>query len=250
VNCDETHQLIHGYVDDELDLVRSLEVEQHLRDCTACAQTHQRLQALRDSLRAGSLYQRPSAQLKQRIQSALRQARGAKRQRRAAPWRGLAIAASIAAAVFLTWGAVGFLSARFAEDRLIRDVLASHARSVLAVHKVDEISSDRHVVKPWLNEKLGFSPDVADRIDPEFPLVGARLDYLDDQPVAALVYMHGKHLINLFVWPLARDAEAGLKATSSRGYHLYHWTKQGMNYWVVSDLNEEKLQQFVRQIRD
>src|SRR5205085_7907186 len=126
----------------------------------------------------------------------------------------------------------------------------SHARSVLAVQKVDVVSSDRHVVKPWLNDKLGFSPDVADHVDPEFPLAGARLDYLDDQPVAALVYTHGKHLINLFVWPSARDTTTELKTASSRGYHLYHWTQAGMNYWAVSDVNEERLQQFVQRIRD
>jgi anti-sigma factor RsiW len=249
VDCEETRILIHGYVDGELDLVRSLEIEQHLRDCAACSEANQGLQALRDALRTGPHYQRPSAHLKQRIRSALRQASGAKHSRRTAPWRGLAMAASVAAAVLFTWGIVGFLSARFAGDRLMRDVFAAHARSVLAVHKVDVISSDRHEVKPWLNENLGFSPDVADHADPEFPLLGARRDYVDDQPVAALVYTHGKHLINVFVWPSAQESGAGLKTASSRGYHLYHWAKGGMDYWVVSDVSEEKLQQFVQRIR-
>jgi anti-sigma factor RsiW len=246
VNCDETSGLIHGHVDGELDLVRSMEIEQHLRDCASCSQAFQSLRVLRDSLRMEPLYYRPSAHLKMRIQSALRQERQAKSSRRPMPWRGLAIAASLAAAVLLTWSV---LSVRFAQDRLMRDVLASHTRSVLAVQKVDVLSSDRHVVKPWLNDKLGFSPDVADLADPEFPLLGARLDYLDDQPVAALVYMYGKHLINLYVWPSAQVSETGLKTASSRGYHLYHWTKGGMNYWVVSDVNEQTLQQFVQRIR-
>ena len=72
---------------------------------------------------------------------------------------------------------------------------------------------------------------------------------MEDQPVAALVYMHGKHLINLYVWPSPQGSETGLKKASSRGYHLYRWTKDGMNYWVASDVNEETLQQFVQLIR-
>jgi len=247
VTCDETLRLIHGHMDSELDLVHSLEIEQHLRDCADCSQAYQSLQALHDSLGVASLYHRPGALFKQRIQSDLRQGSQAKRSRLPVPWRGLAIAASLAAAVLVTWSV---MSVRFAEDRLIRDVLASHARSVLAAQKVDVVSSDRHVVKPWLNDKLGFSPDVADFAEPEFPLLGARLDFLDNQPVAALAYMHGKHLINLYVWPSAQVAETGLKKTLRRGYHLYHWTTGGMNFWVVSDLNEQTLQQFVQRIRD
>jgi anti-sigma factor RsiW len=247
VNCDETRRLIHGHADGELNLVHSLEIEQHLRDCASCSQAYRNLQALRDSLGAASLYHRPGALLKERIQSALRSGSQAKRSWLPVPWRGLAIAASLAAAVLLIWSV---MSVRFAEDRLMRDVLASHARSVLAVQKVDVVSSDRHVVKPWLNDRLGFSPEVADLAELEFPLLGARLDFLDEQPVAALAYMHGKHLINLYVWPSAQVAETGLERTSRRGYHLFHWTTGGMNFWVVSDLNEQTLQQFVQRIRD
>ena len=53
MDCEETRILIHGYVDGELDLVRSLEIEQHLRDCAACSEANQGLQALRDALRTG-----------------------------------------------------------------------------------------------------------------------------------------------------------------------------------------------------
>jgi len=83
-----------------------------------------------------------------------------------------------------------------------------------------------------------------------FHLEGARIDYLDNRLVAALVYKRDKHLINLYVWPSVRDSETSLKTVSDQGYQLYHWTAAGMNYWVASDLNSTDLQQFVQLIRD
>ena len=47
MNCGETEELIHGFVDSELDLVRNLEMERHLHDCPACSITHERLRAMR-----------------------------------------------------------------------------------------------------------------------------------------------------------------------------------------------------------
>ena len=33
MNCHEIQDLLHGYLDDELDVVSSLAIEQHLQDC-------------------------------------------------------------------------------------------------------------------------------------------------------------------------------------------------------------------------
>jgi anti-sigma factor RsiW len=256
VNCEETRNLIHGYVDGELDLVRSLEIEQHLRECAACSEAHEGLQSLRASLRAGAPYFTSPPSLKRRIQASLRKEDRTKSRTLIAPVRILAGAASVAAAVLLTWGGIHFLSIRADEDRLAQLVVSSHVRSIVAPKPFDEKSSDRHELKPWLNDKLGFSPDVADSTakpglgEHGFRLEGARIDYLDNRLVAALVYKRDKHLINLYVWPSVRDSETSLKTVSDQGYHLYHWTAAGMNYWVASDLNNKDLEQFVQLIRD
>ena len=52
--CQEAQELIHGYVDGELDLVRNLEMERHFQECAACSGAHERLRAdaIRDKSRA------------------------------------------------------------------------------------------------------------------------------------------------------------------------------------------------------
>jgi anti-sigma factor RsiW len=59
VSCEEAQELLHGYLDGELDLVRSLEIERHLQACGSCSQAYQHQQALRSAVRTGSLYLTP-----------------------------------------------------------------------------------------------------------------------------------------------------------------------------------------------
>jgi anti-sigma factor RsiW len=71
MNCKDTEQFIHGYLDGELDLVRSLEVEQHLNECPQCAHSHRTQQSLRASLASGALYFEAPKGLEKRTRSAL-----------------------------------------------------------------------------------------------------------------------------------------------------------------------------------
>ena len=134
-----------------------------------------------------------------------------------------------------------------ADQFLATQLIASHARSLLANHLTDVASSDQHTVKPWLDAKLDFAPAVVDLSSEGFPLIGGRLDYLDNRPVAALVYGRRKHFINLFIWPTAADATRAPKTMTRQGYQLLHWADSEFNYWAVSDVNIDDLQTFKQQ---
>ena len=91
MNCQETQPLLHGYVDGELDLTTTLALEQHLRQCPACAGEHSALRTLRSTLADGALYFQPPPNLRGRVRAAVRGS-----QPRPYPWRWLAVAASLA----------------------------------------------------------------------------------------------------------------------------------------------------------
>jgi hypothetical protein len=74
-----------------------------------------------------------------------------------------------------------------------------------------------------------------------FPLVGGRLDYLNNRPVAALVYQGRKHFINVFIWPIETGDGKATKAISRQGYQLLRWVDRDLNYWAVSDAASNEL---------
>ena len=71
MTCAETQTLVHGYLDGELDLLRSLEIEQHLEACPACAQAHASLQAIRAAVQNSSLYFQSPSGLAKNARSAI-----------------------------------------------------------------------------------------------------------------------------------------------------------------------------------
>ena len=253
MNCQEMTELLHGYLDRELDLVRSLEAEQHLKECPACSRRYQEQQALRKVIAGRSLYFEAPQGLRRRVRTAVRQAS----QAEAPParrtwdlsrlwlrcWRRQPLACWRAAAG-LPW-----VTRPSAERRLAQEVVSAHVRSLMANHLTDVASTDQHTVKPWFNGKVTFSPPVADLAAQGFPLVGGRLDVLEEQPVAALVYQRRKHFINLFIWPSTRSVSTGRKSLAQRGYNLVHWTEGGMDCWAVSDVSRGDLQEFVRLVQ-
>jgi anti-sigma factor RsiW len=248
VNCEEIRDLLHGYLDGELDLVRSLEIEQHLGQCPTCPEAVSRYQALRTALSHPSLYRRPAADLRQRVLSSLRPA-PKPRMVHLRGWRPLALAASLVLAAFFGWGVARLRPTQTLEDSLAQEVISSHVRSLMAQHLEDVASSDTHTVKPWFNGRVDFSPPVKDLAEQGYPLIGGRLDYVDNRPVAALVYKRHKHVINVFIWPATSDVETPVRTLTRQGFHLFHWTGAGLAYWVISDLNEQELQQFVELLR-
>ena len=241
MNCPEIRKLIHAYIDGELDLVRCLEVEEHLKSCAQCAAAKNSLQSLRSALQNADLaYAAPNSLRGQVRQMALgsssRDATHPRENNSQWFWKWLAMGATALAVLVIFLRPVGVSE----HEQLMNEAVAGHVRSLMANHLTDVESSDRHTVKPWFDGKLDFAPNVKDFADQGFPLVGGRLDYLDGRAVAALVYRRDKHVINVFIWPAVT---AGAKETENyHGYNTITFGAGGFQYCLVSDVEEKELE--------
>jgi anti-sigma factor RsiW len=239
MTCKETQFLMDGYLDRELDLIHSIDLERHLHECPECAELHRARVVVRAAM-TPLRYTAPAA-LKQSVREKLDQAglnRAGLNQatpRRRFQWQpiaALAAAAAIALVIFI----------RPDLNRVEHEVVDSHIRSLMPDHLMDVPSTDQHTVKPWFAGKLDFSPPVQDFTAQGFPLIGGRIDYFDNHPAAVVVYRRNKHVINLFAWPTQSISTSS--TLHERGYNIVYLARNGMEYWIVSDLNSGELGQF------
>ncbi|OLB86290.1 MAG: hypothetical protein AUI17_04600 [Acidobacteriales bacterium 13_2_20CM_2_55_5] len=270
MNCEEATKLMDGYLDGELDPITSEKIEQHLRDCRKCEEAYEAHTALTHAISRGAPYYKAPIELRQRVHSSLRDEVADKPARTVlrrsqllvrtkqpeprtvlfgTPWNwlslaGLGLAAAIIFAAIIFSNLAPVLRRPGADQFLATQLIASHVRSLMANHLTDVPSSDQHTVKPWLDAKLDFAAPVVDLSGEGFPLIGGRLDYLDNHPVAALIYQRRKHFINLFIWPTAPGTTETKKTMTRQGYHLLHWVDPDFNYWAVSDVSDSELQTF------
>jgi anti-sigma factor RsiW len=240
-NDDPAALLVHAYVDGELDPANAIAIERRMAAEPALAAERARVEALRHVLRERLPREMEPPALRARIQRAV----GLTRQRAQPTW--MALAASMALAIFASSTGTWYAMQPSAGGSIPEAVIAGHMRALLAPQPADVASSDRHTVKPWFSGRISLAPRVVDLVQDGFPLVGGRVDVVNRMPVPSLVYSRRQHLISLTAVP---NAAVGTTTPQTiRGFNMIAWTADGMTYWAVSDLNLEELETFARLFR-
>lgn len=234
--CVDQELLLGGLVDGELDAANTALAEAHVARCEGCREELDRLQAVRSLLRGDGVRHAAPSSLTERIAAmpelASPRARGNRLPGWLAPGLAGAIAASLAMVTLLPPGS---------QSAVDEQLISSHVRSLQPGHLTDVQTTNRHIVKPWFNGRIDFSPPVPELADKGFPLAGGRLDSIDGKTVAAIVYHRRLHTVNLYVWPEQGGRD---RAFVRDGFAVTEWTRNGLRYAAVSDIPAAELKQF------
>ena len=159
-------------------------------------------------------------------------------------WRGAFSGAGITGIA----AAIGFLAVLPpSATSLVGAVTDARASALMSGHAIEVASTDHHTVKPWFAGRIALSPPVADFAPQGFKLVGGRLAKVAGTQAAVVVYRHGQHEVELFVWP---DRGASLPATGqSHGVHSLFWRQGDLDLAAVSDTAPDELAQFVALVK-
>ena len=234
--------LLQAYVDGELDPANRAALERRLAADPRLKVEHDNLLRLRSLLRRLVDDEVPRERLGRRIDAALDAAADEVKPASNFSWRAMAASLLIGAvlASAATWG-ITFATMRGDAGRdTARFVVASHVRGLLAPQPFDVASSDRHTLKPWFAGKLPDSPHVVDLTADGFVLAGGRVDVIDAQPEATIVYRRDAHVISVTMLRGQRSVREG----SFGGYRVRAWTQGDFTYVVVSDLPDADIGRF------
>jgi anti-sigma factor RsiW len=259
MNCSEAEILIHALIDGELDAGHARDVEAHVATCADCGKKLADFRAMRAAMSAATLKDAAPLQLRARLEATL-PAHAALPVAAPAPTTpavvaldrprfnrrffvgGFALGTALSGAIAATL-VLGVLRDD-QEQRLAGDVVSAHLRSLQPGHLTDVETSDQHTVKPWFNGKLDMAPPVIDLTAQGFTLIGGRLDDINGETVAAIVYRRRNHVINLFVAGGTTDKAAAPAAMTRHGFNIRHWSDGGLDFWAVSDINAAELAEF------
>ena len=233
--CVDQQLLLGGLVDGELDAANIAMVEAHVGRCEGCREELERLNALRGLLGTDGVRHAAPAGLARRLAAIPELSpRATRLPGWLAPGLAGALAASLATAVLLPLAVPAPID---------RELVSGHIRSLQPGHLIDIQTSNRHVVKPWFNGRVDFSPPVPELAAQGFPLAGGRLDSIDGKTAAVIVYHRRLHAVNLFVWP-ASDAAA--RSFVESGFSVEEWSRDGLRFAAVSDIPAAEVRDFRR----
>ncbi|HEY1719947.1 MAG TPA: anti-sigma factor [Magnetospirillaceae bacterium] len=233
--------------DGELDAAHAAELTEHRTTCAECQAAYAELATVREAMKSADLYQTAPASLRARLTAQV-QAQVPSNVVPLTPSKGrwwnlpainFAAGAALAACIAVIVMSTG-------ETAMVDQVVDDHVRALQPGHMIDVVSTDRHTVKPWFEGRLDFAPPVKDFKAQQFPLIGGRLDFMGGRPIAALIYQHGTHPIDLLVWPAATNDAPNPVTSDHNGFTTIHWTQGGMTLWAVSDVERAQLQDFVQ----
>jgi anti-sigma factor RsiW len=252
--------MLNGLADGELSAEQLATANQHLAGCPACTSNALYQSLLKSATaKAGQRYLPPPhlAERLTRLASSRSEAEGTGTGHRY-PQQWRFIGGWVAAAALLLVSASTMMVQRHAHNAeissaehaaLVTEVFDQHVATLAAGVPPQVVSTDRHTVKPWFQGKLPFSFNLPESLPRDTTLDGANLTYLNNQPVAQLLYSIGKHRVSVFVREKAGAASTDQAPVERAGFHVMDFSTDDLEGVAVSDVDPTRLAELVSEIR-
>jgi anti-sigma factor RsiW len=248
-----TSAMLSALADGELSMPELAQANEHLAACSVCTADALSLSLLKSATsKAGHRYALPAGFEERVMRPAGKRAPAARSTR----WFG--VAGWAAAAVLLLAFAGTMLVERSGhraevasvqEAALVSEVFDQHVAAMAGGLPPQVLSTDRHTVKPWFQGKIPFSFNLPEGLPEGVKLEGANLSYLNDQPVAQLLYSVGRHRVSVFVRQRASAAAVPSFEAEHAGFHVVVFSSGELEMAAVSDVDPARLADLVNLIR-
>lgn len=256
ISCSDALPLLAAFADGELVDGEAEAVAEHLDACASCMAEVEHAVAFRAALREKVRPSLPAApaRLRGRIALGLAAERASDNARRYLAAFGIAAACA---------AVVSFVIVRGRNDggrpgALVQDAVEQHARQL----PIEVAGQD---VEPWFRGKVDFHVSVPRFRSANAPrIVGARLANVRERQAAYVVYDRGvpERRMTLLVYPgdaaelrgvATRTASVNghdVMLANERGYNVAVWSRRGVSYSLVSDLDERDVLDLVGEVEE
>jgi mycothiol system anti-sigma-R factor len=253
MNCQETQKYLYAFLDEQLGLKESVDIEAHVSSCPDCQKKLEFEKELNDFLREHAPRWQAPDRLKKRIRRELR-----KTSAHNSLWTEIRTFLIIKP-VYAVLGILLILSPLlyvhyagfFSTDShmIIRETVEDHLRSLLVENPAGISTSNPYEVASWFENKLEFALNIPQFKENTVALLGAQITYFLDRRVAHVMYKVREHKLSLYI---LEGAGIDVDEDEIEGGHAYYediykgftvvgWRSGSYIYCFVSDLSDSEL---------
>ena len=267
--CQDCERYLEAFLDQELDVKESLDMQAHLHSCPACMDLMEAERVCRRFVRKQA-YEAPLPDaiklqlIRQAMHGKIGHAAVAEPSStwwvRLGTWirpRDFALGMASAAILlllfspFLWWSENDNAAEKFHADRFLQDASMAYRANQRQPLPLEVSASDDKAVAEWFSRRLTYSFKVPCITDNATKLMGGRLCRLLDRPSATFVYKrHGKDVmlfafrgdgVSLPAKNRIRVQDQDLYFHDVSGHPVVAWQLGGIMYSMVGDLNRDDI---------
>jgi|LNFM01.1.fsa_nt_gb anti-sigma factor RsiW len=241
LDCQTMRQLLHSYLDGELNARDAIEIQAHLEGCADCPALFRNEKLYLDVLKASL----PRAQAPSGLQLKVMQALDkATERKQSTVWFRWVLVPTFAVALIALATSV-LLVRQPSVPEFVNAAVATHEHYAAHEVSLEVRSADPQLVSKWLKEQTGFTISLAHGPVKNLKLMGGTVVLIQGRKAVLLAYeVGGRPLslvmtaadgVELFGSQEMTDKNVRFYQSSYHGLQTLSWTLEGMAYVFVSD---------------